>query len=215
MPEIKVHQIQTDPVILKRKRKYTMPEYKTVYINERFRPERSLKEFIAFDTETTGLDPEKDRIIQLSAVRFKDMKPCETWNTYLNPGCPLSPEAAAVNGITEDMVKDAPAIEEVTSDFLNFIGKCPVAGYNVGFDLAFLWCSGIDLIASRRIYDAMLSAYGPFPKGSLADRKLVTLAAYYGIEFRAHDSLGDSIAAGEALLKIADDVIHGRVHREP
>jgi hypothetical protein len=109
-------------------------------------------------------------------------------------------------GITEDMIRDAPLLEEVTESFLAFLGTDPVAGYNVKFDLQFLWCSGIDLITDQEIYDAMLSSYGVFPKYDrrLSNHRLITVAGYYGIDFPAHNSLGDVYATAEVLVRIAE-----------
>lgn len=179
-----------------------MPIFKAVYIGPDFDPRNKLKEFVVFDTETTGLDPESDDIVQLSAVKFKNLKAVETWNTYLDPRCNISESASLVNGITDEMVKDAPKINQVAEDFFGFVGNAPIVGYNIKFDLSFMWCAGIDLITGRDIYDVMLSAYVLFPKGTIPNRKLTTIAEALGISFDAHDSLEDSLATGEVLVRI-------------
>ena len=92
------------------------------------------------------------------------------------------------------LIEDKPAINQIANDFLAFVGEAPIVGYNVDFDLKFIWCSGIDLISGRDIYDVMLSAYALFPKGSIPNRKLTTVAEALNIEFDAHDSLQDSLA---------------------
>ena len=58
-----------------------IPSYKRVYIDRYFDAEKRLKEFVVFDTETTGLDPEECEIIQLSAVKYKNLKAVESWDT--------------------------------------------------------------------------------------------------------------------------------------
>lgn len=191
---------------LTRKHKFTMPKIRHGFINSHFRPERYLRSFVAFDTETTALSPENDRIIQLSALRYTDGKPAELWNTYINPQRKISPGASRVNGITDEMVSGCPVFSQYASSFQTFVGKDPLVGYNVDFDLSFLWCSGLDLIHDHVIYDCMLTAYGALPKGFLPDRKLTTLASYYGIDFHAHDSLGDTYATAEVFLKVVEAI---------
>ncbi len=189
-----------------------MPAFKTVYISKQFDIQR-LNRFTVVDTETTGLDCETDRIVQLSAIRYVNGKPAEAWDSYVNPKRPISRGALEPHGITADMVRDAPLLEEVTESFLEFLGEDPVAGYNIKFDLQFLWCSGIDLITDQEIYDAMLSSYGVFPRHDrrLPKRNLVTVASYYGIDFPAHDSLGDVYATGEVLVRIAEAITGDKI----
>lgn len=199
-----------------RQKSHSMPEYKTVYISKQFDLNR-LKRFVVVDTETTGIDCDSERIVQLSAMRFENGKAKEYWDTYVNPGKRIRPEAARVNGITQEMVKDAPRLEEVTESFLEFLKDDPLVGYNIKFDLSFLWCSGIDLITDQEIYDAMLSAYGVFPKRDprLKDRKLTTVADYYRIDFPAHNSLGDVYATGVVLVKVAEGITGSGLREEP
>ena len=70
-------------------------------------------DFIAFDLETTGIQPKTDAIIEIGAVRFHGNKTVGTFCTLINPGRPIPPEASAVNGITDDMVAGSPGIETV------------------------------------------------------------------------------------------------------
>ena len=210
---MKTHKIKLSSTDLQFQSIDDMPGYKKVFITKSFDVENRLAEFVVFDTETTGLNPEHDGIIQLSAVKYKKLKPVETWNTYLNPGIPISESASGVNGITDEMVQDKPAINQVANDFLAFVGEAPIVGYNVDFDLKFIWCSGIDLISGRDIYDVMLSAYALFPKGSIPNRKLTTVAESLNIEFDAHDSLQDSLATGEVLVQICKRYCGGEVKK--
>ena len=189
------------------------PSYKKVFINKSFDVEKRLNEFVVFDTETTGLDSQNDSVIQLSAVKYKNLAPADSWNTYLNPGTPISDGAAAVNGITNEILEGKPKINQVAKDFLAFVGEAPIVGYNVDFDLKFMWCAGIDLITGRDIYDVMLSAYSLFPKGSIPNRKLTTVAEALGIKFDAHDSLEDSLATGEVLVQICKRYCIGEIKK--
>ena len=69
-------------------------------------------DYVIFDFETTGLSPfDGDRIIEMSAVRVVNHKVVKEFATLVNPEQPISPDATAVNGITDDMVKDAPKMK--------------------------------------------------------------------------------------------------------
>ena len=70
-------------------------------------------EFIAFDLETTGIQPKTDAIVEIGAVRFEGSEPVGRFSTLINPGRPIPPEASAVNGITDEMVADQPMVENV------------------------------------------------------------------------------------------------------
>jgi DNA polymerase-3 subunit epsilon/ATP-dependent DNA helicase DinG len=93
---------------------------------------------IALDIETTGLDPQKDNILEIGAVRFNDRRVEDEWSTFVNPGRSIPAFITQLTGITNEMVAHAPQLRDVLADLAGFIGDAPVVGHNVGFDLAFL-----------------------------------------------------------------------------
>ena len=96
-------------------------------------------EFIIFDTETTGLEPESgDRIVEIAAIKFKGEKEIATFQSLINPHRPITQAAFQVNKITPQMLQDAPAIDKVLPQFLGFIQNSCVCSYNATFDLEFL-----------------------------------------------------------------------------
>jgi len=96
-------------------------------------------EFVIFDTETTGLDPEYgDRIVEIAAVRFRGDSKLAHFQALVNPGRPVSPAAFAVNRITSEMLEGAPDMKTVIPGFLDFIKGSCLCSYNAGFDLDFL-----------------------------------------------------------------------------
>lgn len=102
-------------------------------LNQFLQLERPL---IVFDCETTGLNPEVDRIIQMAVtIHYVDKDPV-AWVSFINPEMPI--ENHALHGITNDMVKDAPPFafyaEQLAAQFL----QADLCGYNVAFDLNFL-----------------------------------------------------------------------------
>src|SRR5690606_30382277 len=93
---------------------------------------------IAIDIETTGLDPTKDAIIEIGAVRFNERRIEAEWSTLIQPGRRIPPFITQLTGITDQMVLKAPPIHAVIDELAAFAGNCPVLGHNVRFDLAFL-----------------------------------------------------------------------------
>ncbi|MBI9043924.1 MAG: DEAD/DEAH box helicase family protein [Anaerolineaceae bacterium] len=98
---------------------------------------------ITLDLETTGLDPESDAITEIGVVKFVGNQIEDEYSTLINPNKRIPQEITQLTGITNSMVKNAPQIEEVLPDLIDFIGNCPIIGHNIGFDLAFLHKFGI------------------------------------------------------------------------
>ncbi len=97
---------------------------------------------IAFDTETTGLDwGGDDRIIELGAVELINHVPTgNTFQTYINPGRPVSEATIRITGITDDDLKDKPGFEDpsIVDAFLEFVGDATLVAHNASFDRGFL-----------------------------------------------------------------------------
>lgn len=104
----------------------------------------STLEFVAFDTETTGLSPASEHLVELAAVRFSLAEGAkEYFQTLVNPGLPIPPQATRVHGITDSMVAAAPTIDQVLPGFFRFFyGAVPVA-HNAPFDIGFLSHHGL------------------------------------------------------------------------
>ena len=96
-------------------------------------------DYVIFDLETTGLHPGGgDRIAEFGAVRFEDQVPVEEFSSLVNPLRPISPGAARVNGLTSEMLSDAPTVEVVLPQFLEFVGDAALVAHNAVFDISFL-----------------------------------------------------------------------------
>lgn len=102
-------------------------------------PERlPIGSFVAVDTETTGLDPKRDSIIELGAVRVVEGEVDEHLSLLVNPGRSISPFIAKLTGITTSMVSGAPSLEGALPRFFEFVGDSPVVAHNLPFDLSFI-----------------------------------------------------------------------------
>ncbi|NUM89447.1 MAG: 3'-5' exonuclease, partial [Bdellovibrionales bacterium] len=104
----------------------------------------STLDFVAFDTETTGLYPASEALVEIGAVRFNLLTGAtEHFQTFVNPGKPIPLQATRVHGITDEMVFEAPSAREALPAFFQFLeGAVPVA-HNAGFDLGFLSLHGL------------------------------------------------------------------------
>lgn len=94
--------------------------------------------FIAFDTETTGLEPKTNNIVEIGAVKFDRRGPISRFSVLINPGIPMPAEASKVNGITDAMLRNQPPLEAVLPDFLRFIDRGILVAHNAPFDMSFL-----------------------------------------------------------------------------
>lgn len=93
---------------------------------------------VSIDIETTGLDPQKDTIIEIGAVRFNGQRIEDEWSTLINPNRHIPEQITALTGIDDAMVRNAPRVQDVREELEAFVGDAPVLGQNVRFDLGFL-----------------------------------------------------------------------------
>mgnify|MGYP005773383769 CR=1 FL=1 len=100
-----------------------------------------LKSYIAFDIETTGLDPTENEIIEIGALKVREGKVADRFIEFLRPLSPISPAITSLTGITDEMVADAREGSHVVRDFLDFCGDDVLIGHNVIFDYSFVKCS--------------------------------------------------------------------------
>lgn len=130
--------------------------------------------FVCVDLETTGLDPENDRIIEIAAARFNMSSILDTFETLVDPEIPISEASIAIHHITDDMVKGKPKIQEVLPALLKFIGRDILIGHGINMDIAFIVqaakrCSIPSTMTSHVYLDTLRMArlYGESPINSL------------------------------------------------
>lgn len=93
---------------------------------------------IVLDTETTGLDFTRERLVEFAAVRLENGKIKDEFQTLINPQQHIRKSSIAIHGITEEMVQDAPTEEEAIPKILEFIGEYPIVAHNAIFDYSFI-----------------------------------------------------------------------------
>ena len=157
----------------------------------------SEQQFVAFDTETTGLWAPSNRLVEIGAVKFRPGGgKISTFQALINPERPMPPEVIAVHGITDEMVAEARKVSEVMPDFLEFCGKDSVLlAHNALFDVSFLACE-IDRIDQKRpenlVLDTVTIARKVFPE--VQSYSLLSLARHFELsQEQQHRALDDAL----------------------
>ena len=96
------------------------------------------QEYVAFDLETTGLYARRDRIIEIGAVRMKNGQEIDRFQTFVDPGCRLEKRTTELTGITDEMLRGAPKIQEALPKFLEFVDGSVLVAHNAAFDTTFI-----------------------------------------------------------------------------
>lgn len=164
-------------------------------------PLKKIKDFIAVDTETTGIKVSGNDIIQLSAVKFIDFQPAELWTTYIKPRKHIPEEATRVNGITDEMVENAPEFYQIIDSFNSFIGDLPLVAHNAPFDMKHLYVNGLDSIENKVVYDTLVLSKSVIKEAD--SYKLQNICNYVGIYFdNAHNASSDCLATGLLFVNL-------------
>lgn len=169
-------------------------------------PLRSLV-FTVFDTETTGLLPHKDEIVQIGAIRVVNGRiiASEALDVLVNPGMPIPPASTKIHKVTDAMVASAPPIFEAARDFHGFARDSVIVAHNAPFDMAFLrrhaQIAGVEW--THPILDTVLLSAIAF--GQSEEHTLDALCDRLGVRIEErlrHTALGDAVATGEVLCKL-------------
>ena len=163
-----------------------------------------LKSYIAFDLETTGLDPEQNEIIEIGALKVRDGKVEERFMEFIRPCQPVSKTITDLTGITNEMVADAEDSKTVSPAFLEFCGNDVLVGHNIIFDYSFMKNQaailgygfekqGVDTLRiARRVHKDMRS------------KSLEALCSYYSIvNPAAHRAYHDALATAKLYQTLA------------
>ena len=94
--------------------------------------------FVVFDLETTGFSNKNDKITEIGAVKIENFKVVDRFSQLINPQKDISYKVQELTGITNDLIKDKPTIEEVLPKFIEFIGDSVMVAHNADFDMGFM-----------------------------------------------------------------------------
>jgi len=170
-----------------------------------------VENFVVVDTETTGIRTGGNDIVEISAIKFENFTPVSAFSTLLKPRKPIPEDATRINGITDEMVKDAPSFAQIKSALETFIGNYPVVAHNAAFDVKFLHVSGMNFSDSTVFFDTLELSRKHIRDcldgTKLENYKLATVCEECGIYFSgAHRSMADALATGLLFIEIVKTV---------
>ena len=157
-------------------------------------------EFVAFDIETTGLEPDYDRITEIGAAIFREGVIVDRFSTMVNPGVPIPPEIVELTGITDRDVYDAPDAARAMRDFLAFAGDRPLIAHNADFDVGFMdaACRRAGIPFAPVYLDSLVIAQCLLP--DMRRHKLDLVAARLGLpDFNHHRALDDGLTVAHMM----------------
>ena len=161
--------------------------------------------YIVFDIETTGFSSIRDRIIEIGAVKVENGQIVDKFSTFVNPERPIPFEITNLTSITDEMVLDAPTIEVVLPQFLEFIGEGALVAHNAGFDVGFIEqnCRVLGLEQEFTAVDTVALARVLLP--TLSKYKLNLVAKALGISLENHHrAVDDAGATAEIFVKFVE-----------
>ena len=160
---------------------------------------------VVLDTETTGIDASRERVIEIGAIKLKEGKPVSKFHTYINPeGVKSQPGALAVHGITDQFLLDKPTFLSVHSAFLDFISGTQLVIHNAPFDVGFLNAE-LDRVGYQarvedicEVVDTLILARERFPGQK---NNLDALCRRFGISIE-HRTLHGALLDADLLAKV-------------
>ena len=175
--------------------------------------DRALSEltFVAFDVETTGLDPQADRIVEVGATRFGREGSRGEYQRLINPGCPIPPDATAIHGITSADVGSSPPIGAALPEVSDFFGDSVLVAHNAPFDMGFFdaaFSQADKEPLPNPVICTLQLARATFP--GLAGYGLETLVRTLGIpEGTHHRALADALQSAEVFRRCIESTEAG------
>ncbi len=162
------------------------------------------KTIVVFDIETTGLDVNSDEIIELGALKIERGNIMEKFSTFVKPSVEISAKISNLTGITNEMVEDAPMVEDVLKDFYDFTRGCVLCGHNIiKFDLPFIKRVGKEFGFNfdNEFIDTMNEAR--LARLRISHFNLASVLKVLGLKNEgAHRAFNDVFATAQVLLKL-------------
>jgi len=160
--------------------------------------------FISFDVETTGTKPDRDKIIEIGAIKFVNGTAQESFSSFVEISQPIPPEATRIHGITDEMLRGQPKIEDVLEEFTSFCGNSVLVAHNAIFDVKFISNSALDVgvpLPGKLILDTYPLSRRALP--DLFNHRLENIVKHFKFEASLHHrALEDSRYCGLALVEI-------------
>ncbi len=151
--------------------------------------------YVVFDLETTGLDPHREAITEIGAVKIEGGEIVDTFSSFINPKRKIPPKITELTGITDEMVADAPDCEVVLQRFLDFAGDATLLAHNANFDMGFLRAN---TKVNNRAVDTIEIFKKRYP--GLKSYGLSSVAKYLNVPLEHHRALNDAQCLAQMFL---------------
>lgn len=166
---------------------------------------------IILDTETTGLSPINDRLVEIGAIELVNHIPSgRQFHHYLKPDVAMSPEAQQVHGLSIEFLADKPGFASVADELIAFLGEAPIVAHNAGFDISFvnaeLQRASRAPIPGDRVVDTLVLARRRHPAGP---NSLDALCTRYNIDL-SRRTLHGALLDASLLAEVYIELIGGR-----
>ena len=161
--------------------------------------------FVVFDIETTGFSPVSCKIIEIGAVRVENGKITDRFSTFVNPRVPIPFRIEQLTNINDSMVMDAPEIETVLPEFLEFCRGAVMVAHNADFDMSFIMenCDRLGITHDFTYVDTVGMARFLLP--ALNRFKLDTVAKAVGVSLQNHHrAVDDAACTAEIFVKFVE-----------
>ena len=156
---------------------------------------------VSLDIETTGLDEDRDSIIEIAAVRFNGKRREDEFNTLVNPGKHIPDFITGLTGIDDAMVRQAPRLRDILPELTAFVGDAPIIGHNVKFDAGFLRKAGVfeyqQTIDTLELASVLLPTASRYNLGALGKQLGIPLPA-------THRALDDALVTHACYLRLLE-----------
>ena len=159
-------------------------------------------DYVVFDLETTGFSPETNRIIEIGAVKVQNGAIVDRFSTFVNPEVPIPFRIEQLTSIRDDMVIDAPVIEDILPKFMEFCDGCIMVAHNADFDMSFIKknCMRQGIECNPTIVDTV--GLARVLLSNLNRFKLDTVAKALGVSLdNHHRAVDDAACTAEIFVK--------------
>ena len=162
-----------------------------------------INSYVALDLETTGIGARHEKITEIGMVKVIDGEAVDTYHTMVNPHREIPERIVELTGITADMVKDAPGIDEILDEVLNFTGELPLLGHQIIFDYGFLVQAVVNQKRKFEKYGVDTLKLCRYLMPGAEKKNLGAACAYFGVhQDTAHRALSDAYAAHDLYQEL-------------
>ena len=162
-----------------------------------------INSYVALDLETTGIGARHEKITEIGMVKVIDGETTDTYHTMVNPHREIPKRIVELTGITDDMVKDAPGIDEILDEVLNFTGELPLLGHQIIFDYGFLVQAAVNQKRKFEKYGVDTLKLCRYLMPGAEKKNLGAACAYFGVhQDTAHRALSDAYAAHDLYQEL-------------